>query len=84
MSQDSFTAVTSKSWGGRLGSAFTGFASILIAFSLSLITIAAAWLFYRPFVGVPLLIAGIAVLVMVIKNRKKKTPAVAAAGATPA
>ena len=47
----------------------------MIALGLSLITISIAWLFYRPLIGVPLLIAGIGGLALVFfLARKKRAP----------
>jgi Transmembrane protein 43 len=52
----------------------------LIALGLSLITISIAWLFYRPLIGVPLLIAGIGGLALVFwLVRRRRAPAVDAA-----
>ena len=47
---------------GALLAVIAGF----IALGLSLITIAIAWLAYRPLLGVPLLLGGVAALVLVI------------------
>lgn len=52
-----------------------GLVAGVVALSLSLITISIAWLFYRPLLGVPLLVAGIA-LPLLLKFLGKK-PAVA-------
>lgn len=40
-----------------------GLISAILAFSLSFLTIAAAWIFYRPLIGIPLLILGLGSLV---------------------
>lgn len=46
-----------------------------IALGLSLITISIAWLFYRPLIGVPLLVVGVAAIVfLLIKSRKSAQP----------
>ena len=49
---------------GNLVEAGTGFIAFLIAFGFSFITIAIAWLFYRPLLGGGLLVLGIAAFVM--------------------
>jgi hypothetical protein len=61
--------------GGMIG-ALLGVVAALIAAALSLITISIAWLFYRPLIGVPLLLAGIGVLVLVffLARRRKPVP----------
>jgi hypothetical protein len=58
----------------------TGFVAGVLAFVLTLITIAIAWLFYRPVLGVTLLVvAGGGIYVLLKKLKAKK-----AAAATPA
>jgi hypothetical protein len=61
----------------RLG---TGLISGVLAFGLSLITISIAWIYYRPLLGIPLLLAGIGgiVYLKVFAAKRKK-----AAGAAP-
>ena len=52
----------------------TGIVSFLLSAPLSLITIAVAWVFYRPLIGIPLLILaglGITFLIMKIMGLKK-------------
>ncbi len=52
----------------------TGIVAFLLAAPLSLITIAVAWIFYRPLIGVPLLIlagVGIALLIKKVMAQKK-------------
>jgi len=48
----------------------------LVAFALSLITVAIAWVAYRPIVGIPLLIVGVGVIVLgkVMAAKKKASP----------
>ena len=46
-----------------------GFFSFLIALAISLATISVAWLYYRPLVGIPLLIASIAVLIFAFRKK---------------
>lgn len=50
------------------------------ALSFSLLTISVAWLFYRPLVGVPLLLAGVAALVFLFRmvSQRRKSQAEAA------
>jgi hypothetical protein len=52
-----------------------GIFALLVAVPLSLITISIGWVFYRPLVGIPLLVAGVAALVgaFVLFRKKKKT-----------
>ncbi len=58
--------------GSIVGAGFA-LAAFGIAFALSLITIAVAWVFYRPLLGIPLLIVGVAAIVLVIvKGAKAK------------
>ena len=57
----------------------TGVVSFLLALPCSLATIGLAWLFYRPLVGVPLLVAAAALLVVL--KRKAKGKAVSAPAA---
>ncbi len=44
----------------------------LVSLSLSLCTISFAWIFYRPLLGVPLLAAGIAIIVFVVSRARKR------------
>jgi LPXTG-motif cell wall-anchored protein len=52
-----------------------GIFALLVAVPLSLITISIGWVFYRPLIGIPLLVAGVAALVgaFVLFRKKKKT-----------
>ena len=59
---------------GRLVGAGTGLVAFLMATGLSLVTIATAWLRYRPLVGVALL-AGAVVAVAALRRRLKSGPA---------
>ncbi len=45
--------------------------AILISLSLSLTTIAVAWVFYRPLLGMPLLVVAVTFLIMAIKKMGK-------------
>lgn len=56
---------------GNLVGYGTGFIAFLLAAGLSLLTIGVAWVFYRPLLGVLLLIAGIALIVYLFKGREK-------------
>lgn len=72
---------------GNLVGAGTGVASGLLAGTLSLVTIAIAWLFYRPLLGIGLLALGGAVFVVLpILTRRRKSreiPAAATGGGPP-
>ncbi len=62
----------------------TGFISFVLAASISFITIAVAWLFYRPLISIPLLV-GVGVLVwLAVKKIKARRAARAAAPAVQA
>lgn len=68
---------------GSLVGAGTGLVAGLVAFCLSLITIAVAWLFYRPLLGITLLVlagVGLAGLFYLARQKKKRAEAPAAAG----
>ena len=57
----------------RLG---TGIASAVVALGLSFVTIALGWVAYRPLVGVPLLVLGVAALVaLVVAARRRREDA---------
>lgn len=47
----------------------TGFFSFLIALAVSLLTISTAWLYYRPLVGIPLLVGAVAVLIFAFRKK---------------
>jgi hypothetical protein len=52
-----------------------GIFAVLVAVPLSLITISIGWVFYRPLIGIPLLVGGVALLVgalVLVGKRKKK------------
>src|SRR5262249_54463073 len=63
--------------GGLTGFFLAIFAAIT-AFTLSFITIGIAWIFYRPMIGIPLLIVGglglIAIFVMAGKSKRRAVP----------
>ena len=63
----------------------TGLLSFVLALALSLITIAIAWIFYRPLLGIALLVAGAAVpLSLIFLRRGGNTRTAAAEGKPPA
>jgi hypothetical protein len=55
---------------GSIVGAGTGIIAFLLAACLSLVTIAIAWLFYRPVLGVALLAAAVVLIVLVVKKLK--------------
>jgi hypothetical protein len=57
---------------GNLLGAGIGLIAGVIAFGLSLITIAIAWVAYRPVLGVSLLAIATAAIYMIVRSRKKK------------
>ncbi len=65
---------------GDIVGAGTGILAFLIALPLTLVTIALAWLAYRPVIGIPLLLAAVGSVVFgimkLIKSRKKARAAV--------
>jgi hypothetical protein len=62
---------------GTIVGAGTGLITLLIAAILSLVTIAVAWIVYRPLLGIVLIIAAVG-LVIAIKSKLKKAPRAAA------
>lgn len=60
---------------GDLLGAGTAVIAIAVALCLSLITIAIAWIFFRPLIGIPLLIAGLAFLAIPIIRRRRAAAA---------
>ena len=50
----------------------TGIVAFLLAAGFSLLTIAVGWVFYRPIIGIPLLIAGLVFLFLPLFKGKKK------------
>ena len=55
----------------------TSLAAGLVSVACSLLTIGVAWLFYRPWIGIPLVVGGVALLVMVYLKKRKATATVA-------
>ena len=56
---------------GRVVGAGTGIVAFLVALPVSLVTIAVAWLFYRPLVGIALLACAVAAIVALRKKLSK-------------
>lgn len=52
----------------------TGFVAFVLAAGFSLLTIAIGWVFYRPWIGIPLLIVAVALLLWPFFKRKKVEP----------
>jgi hypothetical protein len=71
--------------GSMLGAGVALF-SLFVGFGISLVTIAIGWVFYRPLVGIPLLLLAIGSLVAIFLHGhgKKQAAAPAAGGITPA
>jgi len=70
---------------GRIVRAGTGLISFAIAAPLSLVVIAIAWIFYRPLLGIPLLVLAVAIAVFglrALKSRRAQVPPPAPAPAT--
>ncbi|MCE9546219.1 MAG: TMEM43 family protein [Planctomycetia bacterium] len=63
---------------GSIVGAGTGIIAFLIAVPLSLLTIAIAWLFYRPVLGVSLIAVALVLVVLAFKLLRKKKPVAAA------
>ncbi|MBN1186742.1 MAG: TMEM43 family protein [Bacteroidales bacterium] len=58
---------------GRIVRAGTGFLSFILGLIIGLVTMALAWIAYRPIVAIPLLVGAAALLVWsIIRSRKKK------------
>jgi len=53
----------------------TGIVAFALSAPLSLVTIAVAWIFYRPILGVALLVVGIGVFVSIFVMAKKRKQA---------
>ncbi len=67
---------------GTIVGAGTSLVSALLAIPISLVIIAFAWIFYRPLIGIPLLIAAVAGIVFLVKkllDQKKSQSSVQAA-----
>lgn len=64
---------------GKLVGAITGVFSFLLATIIALFTISIAWIFYRPLIGIGLLVVVTGLIILMVKSVKKKTatPAVA-------
>lgn len=53
---------------GNIVGAGTGFVAFLLSLPLSLLVISVAWIFYRPLIGIPLVIAAVAGFVFLIRT----------------
>ena len=53
----------------------TSLAAGLVAGACALLTIGVAWVFYRPWLGIPLIAVGVGLLVMVFVKKKKAAAA---------
>lgn len=56
-----------------------GFVSFVVAAIVSLVVIAVAWIFYRPLIGISLLVVVVGLVVWLIMRKKKAAPVPAAA-----
>ena len=55
----------------------TSLAAALVAGACGLLTIGISWIYHRPWVGIPLVLGGVGLLVMVFLKKKKSATAVA-------
>ena len=55
---------------GRIVGFGTGFVAFLVGLIVSLLTIAISWLAYRPLIGIPLLVAVVALIVFLVRKVK--------------
>ncbi|MGJ8645189.1 MAG: TMEM43 family protein [Luteolibacter sp.] len=53
---------------GNIVEVGTGFVSLLLTIPISLVVIAFAWVFYRPLIGIPLLLVAVAAIVFLIRK----------------
>ena len=60
---------------GTLIGGATGMVAAVIAFILSIITIGIAWIWYRPVLGIALVVVALVIAFLLIKRRKKPAPA---------
>lgn len=68
---------------GILVGAGIGFVSFLVAAIVSLITIAVAWIFYRPLLGIALVALAVGVIVWLVRRTRKAPSVVRPAGEVP-
>jgi hypothetical protein len=62
---------------GRIGGGLLGIAAFLLALGFAFVTISIAWVAFRPLVGIPLLAAGLAALILPrVLSARKGAPAV--------
>jgi hypothetical protein len=60
---------------GNLVSMGTGLVAVILGLSLSFFAIAIGWVFYRPYIGIPLLVAAIGLpLLAMLRKSKQRTP----------
>jgi len=57
---------------GNIIGAGTGFIAILLGLAWSFVVIAVAWVVYRPLIGISLLVAAIALIILLYKHGHKK------------
>ena len=69
---------------GSLVGAGVGVVSFLLAAVISLLTIAVAWVVYRPLLGVTLIVLAVGALVYLVVRARRAKPVAAPAGARPA
>lgn len=69
---------------GRLVGAGTGLIAFLAALACSTVTMAIAWLVYRPLLGIGLLVMAAVITIVAVRTLKKQSPAPVAPGANPA
>ncbi len=60
---------------GRIVGAGTGFISFLVAAALSLTTIAIAWIFYRPLIGLTIVAVTVALIAIIVVKLRSAKPA---------
>jgi hypothetical protein len=68
---------------GNLVEKGTGLIAFGLALMIGLLTIAVGWIFYRPLLGIGLIVAVVAVAVLLFRRGKKDKPAAAPAAAPP-
>jgi hypothetical protein len=59
---------------GRIVGTGTTVIAFLLAGILWTLTVAVAWIFYRPLLGIAILLVTVALIVMVVKRFRKPTP----------
>lgn len=69
---------------GKIVGAGMGMIAFLLSAMLTLLVISIAWIFYRPLLGIPLLIVAVALIVLIIKKLKDAKAPAPAPASTPA